>query len=148
MSYPFNVDIGMRALIMSSTTVPVAKSAYLPSVDLQNAPNGYVYFDTSDITSLHDSEGLSDVCEFSLDVACVAHENSKRKALVTDVLSVLQPIVNGRRTQLTAYLIPDTGVFINFLRLESQNESSILKTGQSNPDMTIIVLSFSCKATC
>jgi hypothetical protein len=32
--------------------------------------------------------------------------------------------------------------------LNSQEEVSSLKTGQSNPDLTMLVLSFSGKATC
>lgn len=153
MPFPFDIDIGMQALIASGTSVPVAKSAYLPSIDMQTTPNGYIYYDISDIVSQHDSQGLASVGvygvgEFELDVACVARTNAQRKALVTEVLDVLQPVVDNRRTQLTAYAIPETSVFINYIRLESQNETAILKTGQSNPDVTIIVLSFSCKATC
>jgi hypothetical protein len=39
-------------------------------------------------------------------------------------------------------------VYINYLRFDSQDETYVLKTGQSNPDLTMIVLSFSGKATC
>jgi hypothetical protein len=111
-----------------------------------------VYYDISECTPYHSSEGVAEAGDletysFMLDVACVAHSNTQRKLLVTSVLSALQPIVSGRRTQLTAYEIEGTNVFINFLRLLSQEEVTSLKTGQSNPDLTMLVLSFSGKAT-
>lgn len=156
MTSPYPLDIGLQALLVAAiddTTIPVAKSSFLPPYDLKDTPNGFVFWDCSDITPYHSSEGLTEangleVCNFTLDVACAAHSNTQRKSLVTSVLSLLQPIVAGRRTQLTSYDVADTDVFINFLRLDSQNETSVLKTGQSNPDLTLLVLSFSGKATC
>lgn len=152
---PYALDIGLQSLISTAVgaTVPCSKSAFMPSVDLKDAPNGYVFYDISEITPFHCSEGLaaandSEKCSFSLDVACVAHSNTQRKALVTSVLAALQPIVAGRRTQLTSYSITGTDAYINYLRFVSQDETSVLKTGQSNPDLTMIVLSFSGKATC
>jgi hypothetical protein len=49
---------------------------------------------------------------------------------------------------LTSYVVPGTEVFIQYLRITATNETGILKTGQSNPDITMLVLSFSGKATC
>lgn len=156
MSSPYPLDVGLQALIVAAvadTTIPVAKSAFLPSYDMKVTPSGFIFWDASELTPYHSSEGHAEangleVCNFTLDVACAAHSNTQRKALVTSVLSLLQPIVAGRRTQLTSYDITGTDVFINFLRLDSQNETSVLKTGQSNPDLTLLVLSFSGKATC
>lgn len=152
---PYALDVGLQSLISTAVgaTVPCSKSAFLPPVDLKDAPNGYVFWDASELTPFHSSEGLatadeSEKCSFTLDVACVAHSNTQRKALVTSVMAYLQPIVAGRRTQLTSYSITGTGVYINYLRFDSQDETSVLKTGQSNPDLTMIVLSFSGKATC
>jgi hypothetical protein len=153
MSSPYPIDEGIQKLIATSVAgVPVSKSSFLPSFDLKSAPNGYVYYDISECTPYHSSEGVAEAGDletysFMLDVACVAHSNTQRKLLVTSVLSALQPIVSGRRTQLTAYEIEGTNVFINFLRLLSQEEVTSLKTGQSNPDLTMLVLSFSGKAT-
>lgn len=153
MTFPFPLDIGIQSLISGATTVPVYKSAFVPSLDLKATPNGYVFYDIDDCTPYHSSVGMAgldgrEMCNFSLDVACIAHDNTQRKALVTAILAVCQPISSGRRTQLTAYTIGTTGVFVNYLRLDSQNETSVLKTGQSNPDLTLIVLSFTGKATC
>lgn len=152
---PYALDVGIQALISTAvgSSIPCSKSSFLPSHDLKSAPNGYVFYDISEILPFHSSEGLaeandSEKCSFTLDVACVAHSNDDRKALVTSVLSALQPIVAGRRTQLTSYLVTGTTVFVNYLRFDSQDETSVLKTGQSNPDLTMIVLSFSGKATC
>lgn len=152
---PYALDVGIQKLISVAVgaSIPCSKSSFLPSYDLQSAPNGYVFYDISEITPFHSSEGLaeaddSEKCSFTLDVACVAHDNTQRKALVTSVLSALQPIVSGRRTQLTSYDVAGTGTFINYLRLTSQEETSAMKTGQSNPDLTMLVLSFSGKATC
>ncbi len=153
---PYALDIGIKKLIttaINNTNIPVHKSQFVPSYDLKETPSGFVFFDLSELTPYHSSEGLAgtdgrDVCTFTLDVACASHDNTLRKALVTSVLSVLQPISSGRRTQLTSYTVPATGVFINYLRLDSQNETSVLKAGQSNPDLTLLVLSFSGKATC
>jgi hypothetical protein len=150
---PYPLDVGMQTLIGGSVNVPVYKSAFVPSLDLKATPNGYVFFDIDEISGYHSSEGMAgtdgrEIANFRLDIACAAHSNTQRKALVTSVLAVLQPIVSGRRTQLTSYLIGATGVFVNYLRLESQTETSVVKTGQSTPDLTLIVLSFSGKATC
>lgn len=155
MSSPYPIDDGIQKLLTTAlgSSVTVSKIDFLPALDLKATSAGYVYFDISECTPLHSSEGMAEandaeVMEFSLDVACVAHSNTQRKALVTSVLAVLQPIVAGRRTQLTSYTVTGTSVFINFLRLDSQEEVSSLKTGQSNPDLTMLVLSFSGKATC
>jgi hypothetical protein len=152
---PYTLDVGLQSLISGAvgSTSPCSKSSFLPSPDLKTAPDGYVFYDISEITPFHSSEGLaeaddSEKCSFTLDVACVAHSNTQRKALVTSVLAVLQPIVAGRRTQLTSYSVTGTSVYINYLRFDSQDETYVLKTGQSNPDLTMIVLSFSGKATC
>lgn len=152
---PYTLDVGLQSLISGAVgaTIPCSKSSFLPSHDLKTAPDGYVFYDISEITPFHSSEGLaeandSEKCSFTLDVACVAHSNTQRKALVTSVLAVLQPIVAGRRTQLTSYSVTGTNVYINYLRFDSQDETYVLKTGQSNPDLTMIVLSFSGKATC
>lgn len=153
---PYALDTGIQKLIVTginNTTIPVRKSQFMPSYDLKETPSGFVFWDLSELAPYHCSEGLAgldarDVCTFTLDVACAAHDNTLRKTLVTSVLSVLQPISSGRRTQLTSYTVPATNVFVNYLRLESQNETSVLKAGQSNPDLTLLVLSFSGKATC
>ena len=155
MSSPYPIDDGIKALLASAAPagVPIAKADFVPALDLKTTPKGFIYFDISDCTPYHSSEGHAEangleICNFSLDVACVAHDNTQRKSLATAVLSVLQPVVSGRRTQLTSYTVASTGVFINYIRLVSQDEISSLKTGQSNPDLTMLVLSFSCKATC
>lgn len=155
MSIPSDLDTAIQTLITSGTgtSIPVAKSSFVPSFDMKETPNGYVFWDLSDIEPYHSSEGFSEangheVCNFTLDVACVAYSNSQRKSIVTSVLSVLQPIVSGRRTQLTSYDVGTTGVFMNYLRLDSMNETTTIKTGQSNPDMSMLVLSFTGKATC
>jgi len=153
MSSPYPIDDGIQKLIATATSgIPVFKSAFFPALDLKSTPDGYIYYDISECSPYHSSEGVaeagdSETYSFMLDVACVAHSNTQRKVLVTSVLSALQPIVSGRRTQLTAYEIDNTNVFINFLRLLSQEEVTSLKTGQSNPDLTMLVLSFSGKAT-
>jgi hypothetical protein len=153
MTSPYIIDEGIQKLIADSIPgIPVAKSAFLPAFDLKSTPDGYVFYDISECTPYHSSEGVAEAGDletysFMLDVACVAHSNTQRKLLVTSVLSALQPIVAGRRTQLTAYEVGTTNVFINFLRLLSQEEVTSLKTGQSNPDLTMLVLSFSGKAT-
>lgn len=153
MSAPYNLDIGLQKLISGSTSVPVYKSQFLPSEDLKATPNGYVFWDAPDIEPLVSSEGFAspsgnESITFSLDVACVAYDNAKRKALATSVLNVLQPTVSGRRTFLTSYNVAGTGVFIQYLRMTATNESGILKTGQANPDLMMLVLSFTGKATC
>lgn len=153
---PYPLDKGIQKLIVTAindTTIPVRKAQFVPSFDMQETPSGFVFWDLSDLVPYHCSEGLAedstgDNCTFTLDVACASHDDTQRRALVTSVLSVLQPISSGRRTQLTSYAVTGTGVFINYLRLDSQNETSVLKTGQSNPDLTMLVLSFSGKATC
>lgn len=151
---PYPLDDGIQKLI--STAAPgihVSKAEFIPALDLKSTPNGYIYYDISECTPYHSSEGLAkpgdgETFSFMLDVACVAHSNAQRKSLATLALSALQPVVLGRRTQLTSYTVPGTGVFIHFLRLLSQEELGSLKTGQSNPDLSVIVLSFSGKATC
>ena len=154
---PYPLDTGVQALIQSAFTpaesIPVYKSFFLPSDDLRKTPNGYVFWDASDLTPALCSEGFAEPggnesVSFSLDVACVAHDNTKRKALAESVLDVLQPTVSGRRTFLTSYAVPSTGVFIQYLRLEGTEETGNYKVGHSNPDVTLLVLSFSGKATC
>jgi len=150
---PYSIDTALQTLISGTVAVPVYKSAFVPSLDINTTPNGYVFFDIDEMFGYHSSEGMAgedglEIANFRLDIACAAHSNAQRKALVTSVLSVLQPVVSGMRTQLTSYLIGTTGVFINYLRLESQTETSVVKTGQSTPDISLIVLSFSGKATC
>lgn len=157
MSAPYDLDIGIQALIKSafsvSADIPVYKSFFLPSDDLKKTPNGYVFWDIADISPLLSSEGFAEAggnesIGFSLDVACVAHDNTQRKALAASVLDVLQPTVSGRRTFLTSYTVPATSVFIQYLRLEGTEETGNYKVGQSNPDVSLLVLSFSGKATC
>lgn len=153
MSAPYDLDIGLQKLIAGSVSVPVYKAQFLPSEDLKATPNGYVFWDAPDIIPLLSSEGFAEPSgnesvTFELDIACVAYDNVKRKALAASVLNVLQPTVSGRRTFLTSYAVPGTEVFIQYLRMTATNETGILKTGQSNPDITMLVLSFSGKATC
>lgn len=153
---PYALDTGIQKLIttaVNNATIPVRKTQFLPSYDMLETPNGFIYWDLSELTPYHSSEGLAeangdDTCTFTLDVACAAHDNAARKSLVTAVLSGLQPVSTGRRIQLTSYTVANTGCFINYLRLVAQNEVSVLKSGQSNPDLTLLVLSFSGKATC
>lgn len=152
---PYPLDIGIQKLITStvSTTIPVSKSSFVPSYDMKETPNGFIFWDLSDLEPYHSSEGQSEAdgvecVNFTLDVACVAHSNIQRKALVTSVLTTMQPVSAGRRIQLTSHTVTGTDVFINYLRLTMQTETSTMKTGQSNPDLTMIVLSFSGKATC
>tara|TARA_R110000868_G_scaffold102246_2_gene281594 strand:+ start:5933 stop:6397 length:465 start_codon:yes stop_codon:yes gene_type:complete len=154
MSSPYPLDIGIQALLVVAmgADIPVYKSDFVPSVDLKSTPNGYVFFSIGDIIPNHCSEGLAgpdtgETIGFELDVICIAHDNVQRKSLVTSVLAVLQPLVSGRRTQLTSYRINGTS-YINYLRLESQRENSMLKEGQSTPDLTMLALTFSGKATC
>lgn len=153
---PFNLDNGIQKLLgsvtVSSKPITVAKAGFLPSLDLAKHPNGYIYWDLSEQSPMHNSEGLSDpnkgeTTSFDLDIACVAHENTQRKALCDAVLDILQPVVNNRRTQLTSYSVPGTGVFINYVRFVSSAEAMEAKTAQSNPDVTVILLSFTGKAT-
>jgi hypothetical protein len=150
---PYPLDTGIQTLLSGAMgTIPVYKSDFVPSYDLKDTPDGYVFWSLGDLTPYHCSEGVSgpdgrDTANFELDIVCVAHSNTQRKDLVTSVLAVTQPVVSGRRTQLTAYQV-SSDVFINYLRLDSQNETSVLKQGQSTPDLTLLVLSFSGKATC
>jgi hypothetical protein len=153
---PYNLDAGIQKLLGSLTvagkSITVAKAGFLPSLDLQKYPNGYVYWDLGDQVPMHNSEGLGsagdgETVSFDLDIACIAHENAQRKAIVDAVLDILQPVVSGRRLQLTSHTIAGTGVFINYLRFQSSAEAMEAKTGQSNPDVTVIVLSFVGKAT-
>jgi len=44
--------------------------------------------------------------------------------------------------------VPSTGVFLQYLRLESMEESGILRVGQSTPDQSILIMTFNGKATC
>ena len=152
---PYSLDTGIQKLITGAvaSTIPVSKSSFVPSYDMKDTPSGFIFWDLSDLMASHSSEGHSEAnglecVNFTLDVACVSHSNTQRKALVTSVMNVTQPIVAGRRVQLTSHSVTGTGVFINYLRCDSQNETSVMKTGQSNPDLTMIVLSFSGKATC
>jgi len=153
MSSPYPLDVGIQTLLVSAMgAIPVYKSDFVPSLDLKSTPNGYVFFSIGDLTPSHCSEGLAgsankETVGFELDVICVAHDNVQRKTLVTSVMAVLQPLVSGRRTQLTSHLISST-VFINYLRFESQRETSMLKEGQSTPDLTMLALTFTGKATC
>jgi hypothetical protein len=151
----YNIDEAIQKILRAgiATDVPVTKSQFMPSYDLKSTPKGFVFWDIQDIMPLQCSEGLEgtngkETVSFMLDVACVAHKNTDRKALHNSVLNVLQPVSSGRRQQLTAYNVAETGVFINYIRLLSTVENTSPKTGQSTPDMTMIVLSFSGKATC
>jgi hypothetical protein len=151
----YKIDEALQKILRAGipTNVPVTKSQFMPSYDLKETPKGFVFWDLQDIIPLQSSEGLGrpdgkETVSFMLDVACVAHQNTDRKALHDYILNVLQPVSSGRRVQLTAYNVAGTGVFINFVRLISTIENTSLKTGQSTPDMTMIVLSFSGKATC
>lgn len=153
---PFNLDNAIQKLLGSITVaskpIAVAKAGFLPSLDLAKHPNGYIYWDLSEQTPMHDSEGMSapgkgETVSFDLDIACVAHDNTQRKALADAVLDIVQPVVNNRRTQLTSYSVTGTGVYINYMRFVSSVEAMEAKTAQSNPDVTVILLSFTGKAT-
>ena len=151
----YNIDEAIQKILRAGiqSNVPVTKSQFMPAYDLKDTPKGFVFWDLQDIMPLQCSEGLDgpdgkETVSFMLDVACVAHQNTDRKALSNAVLNVLQPVSSGRRRQLTAYNVAGTGVFLNYIRLLSSIENTSTKTGQSTPDMTMIVLSFSGKATC
>jgi hypothetical protein len=155
MSAPYNLDEGIQALLKSavSSTIPVYKSMHVPPDDLRSTPNGYIFWTYSEFIPALCSEGFAEEngnesVGFVLDVACVAHDNARRKALSGNVLDVLQPTVSGRRTFLTSYTVPSTNVFLQYLRLESIEESGIIRTGQSNPDQSLLIMTFNGKATC
>jgi hypothetical protein len=151
---PYNLDDAIQKVLRSAlpTTVPVYKAEFVASPDLKVTDLGYVYWNIDQITADHHSEGLSgtngEVVSFTLDVAVAAHQNTQRKSLANSVLNVLQPVSGGRRKQLTAYLVPGTSVRINYLRLLMTEEVPSLKTGLSTPDMTMLLITFSGKATC
>ena len=151
---PYNLDEAIQKLLRSAlpTTVPVYKAQFVASPDIKPSPLGYCYWNIDQVQTMHCSEGLSgtngEVVSFTLDVAVAAHDNTQRKALANSVLNTLQPVSNGRRTQLTAYIVPGMSVRINYLRLETTEEVPAMKTGQSTPDMTMLLITFSGKATC
>ena len=153
---PYSLDTGIQKLLSNLTVsgkpITVVKSGFMPSLDLQKHPIGYVYWDLGELSPMHNSEGLAvpgegETVSFDLDIACIAHDNAQRKALANVVLDIMQPVVNTRRTQLTSHSIAGTGVFINYCRFLTSAEAMEPKTGQSNPDVTLIVLSFTGKAT-
>ena len=151
---PYNLDEAIQKLLRSAlpTTVPVYKAQFVASPDIKPSPLGYCYWNIDQVQAMHCSEGLSgtngEVVSFTLDVAVAAHDNAQRKALANSVLNTLQPVSSGRRTQLTAYIVPGMSVRINYLRLETTEEVPAMKTGQSTPDMTMLLITFSGKATC
>lgn len=152
---PYNIDEAIQKILRSAvpTTIPVYKAEFVASPDIAPSPLGYVYWNIDEISPFHDSEGLSgnngkEVISFTLDVACSAHDNAQRKVLMTYVLNALQPITSGRRIQLTAYQVPGVACRINYLRLITTQEVPSLKAGQSTPDMTVALMTFSGKATC
>lgn len=150
---PYNLDTAIQSLLggikISGKPITVAKAGFMPSLDLQKHPYGYIYWDLSEQSPMHSSEGLgeTETVSFNLDIACIAHDNAQRKALANAVLNILQPVVSNRRTQLTSHSVTGTGVFINYIRFLSSGEAMEAKTGQSNPDVTVILLSFTGKAT-
>jgi len=155
MSAPYNLDVGIQTLLVSAVPVNtnVYKSMHVPSDDIHKTPNGYVFWSYSELAPALCSEGFAEEngnesISFVVDVACVAHDNARRKALSGSVLDVLQPTVSGRRTFLKSYTVPSTEVFLQYLRLESIEESGILRVGQSTPDQSILIMTFNGKATC
>ena len=153
---PYSLDTGIQKLLsgltVSGKSITVVKSGFMPPLDLQKHPIGYVYWDLGELSPMHNSEGLAvpgegETVSFDLDIACIAHDNAQRKALANAVLNILQPVVSNRRTQLTSHSVTGTGVFINYIRFLSSGEAMEAKTGQSNPDVTVILLSFTGKAT-
>lgn len=154
MSAPYNIDNAIMKILSAGmpTGVPVYKSEFLPSEDLTKMPKGYVFFDVSNMTPALCSEGYSEPngresVDFLLDVSVVHHENAQRKSLQASVLNVLQPTVSGRRTILTSHNVQGTGVFLNYIRMESVEEGAVLKTAQSTPDLAVLMMSFSGKAS-
>jgi len=154
MSAPYNIDNAIMKILSAGmpTNVPVYKSEFLPSDDLVKLPKGYVFFDISQMIPAFCSEGYSNPNEresvdFLLDVSVVHHDNTQRKSLQTSVLNVLQPTVSGRRTILTSYNVQGTGIFFNYIRMESVEEGAVLKTAQSTPDLVVLMMSFSGKAS-
>lgn len=151
---PYDIDEAIQKLLRSAlpTTVPVYKAQFVASPDIKPSPLGYCYWSIDQYRADHCSEGLSgtngEVVTFTLDVAVAAHDNTQRKSLANSVLNTLQPVSNGRRTQLTAHIVQGTSVRINYLRMEATEEVPSLKTGQSTPDMTMLLITFSGKATC
>ena len=117
----------------------------VPSYDQAKNLDGFVVWDSEEISPMHSTEGVEYagsriVLNFWLSITVYDGRMATRNAIETLVLNRLQPLSSGKRIPLRNLAL--TNSYVRYMVWSNITEFPIPKTAQSNAEMSASVLMF------
>lgn len=136
----------MDLILLNGEIVKHYQIDQVPAYEQAKNLAGFIAWDIVEPTTHLCSEGLSytngNSLVISSDLILYIYSNrlDVRSGLLTAVLDILQPKVSGKRTFLKGLTL--TNGFIRHLVLTEQSDYPVSKTGQSTPELSASVMTF------
>jgi hypothetical protein len=151
--FPSSYEDDITTLLEGNAlSIPVHRGNFVPSADQARSTHrqGYVVWDEDSMQPHVCSEGYGDssgkqVIDFYLDIIVYANTAAKRRTALDAVLDIVQPVVSGRRTILTAHTVGTT--FFNYLRVLAYEDVFNVKTAASMAEVVGRQITLACKIT-